>query len=40
MAGNLKEMFLNISAIGNDHLARSSLKVGSLLIDSMTVGGD
>ena len=40
VAGNLKEMFLNISAIGNDHLARSSLKVGSLLIDSMTVGGD
>ena len=40
VAGNLKEIFLNISAIGNDHLARSSLKVGSLLIDSMTVGGD
>jgi len=40
VAGNLKGMFKAIRGVGNDHLNRSSFKVGSLLIDSMTVGGD
>ena len=40
VAGNLKNMFKSISAIGNDVLSRSSFKVGSVLIDSMTVGGE
>jgi len=40
VAGNLKDMFKAIRGVGNDHLNRSSFKVGSLLIDSMTVGGD
>jgi PmbA protein len=40
VAGNLKDMFKSISAIGNDVLSRSSFKVGSILIDSMTVGGE
>jgi PmbA protein len=40
VAGNLKDMFKAILGVGSDHLNRSSFKVGSLLIDSMTVGGD
>ena len=40
VAGNLKDMFKAIQGVGNDSLNRSSFKVGSLLIDSMTVGGD
>jgi PmbA protein len=40
VAGNLKEMFKSISAVGNDVLSRSSFQVGSLLVESMTVGGD
>jgi PmbA protein len=40
VAGNLKDMFKAIQGVGSDHLSRSSFKVGSLLIDSMTVGGD
>jgi PmbA protein len=40
VAGNLKEMFKSIRAVGNDVLSRSSFQVGSLLVESMTVGGD
>ena len=40
VAGNLKDMFKAIRGVGSDPLNRSSFKVGSLLIDSMTVGGD
>ena len=36
----IKEMFKSISAVGNDVLSRSSFQVGSLLVESMTVGGD
>jgi PmbA protein len=39
IAGNLKEMFLNIVAIGNDVDKRGSLWSGSILIENMTVAG-
>ncbi|MDB5811620.1 MAG: metalloprotease PmbA [Betaproteobacteria bacterium] len=40
VAGNLKDMFLGIVAIGNDTVKRGSKQCGSILIDRMTVGGD
>ncbi len=40
IAGNLKEMFSGISAVGNDILKRSTTKVGSILFEQMTVAGD
>jgi len=40
IAGNLRDMFRNIVAIGNDTLARGSRECGSVLIEGMTVAGD
>ncbi|SMB23976.1 peptidase required for the maturation and secretion of the antibiotic peptide MccB17 [Sterolibacterium denitrificans] len=40
IAGNLREMFKGIVAIGNDVLVRGSKQVGSILIDRMTVAGN
>jgi PmbA protein len=40
VAGNLKEMFRNISEIGNDLEFRSSLAAPTLRIDGMTVAGE
>jgi PmbA protein len=40
IAGNLKDMFRGIAAIGSDVLVRSGRSCGSILIDSMTVAGD
>jgi PmbA protein len=40
IAGNLKEMFRNIVAIGSDVLVRSGRSCGSILVDGMTVAGD
>lgn len=40
IAGNLKEMFLGIQAIGSDVEVRGSRRVGSILIDRMTVAGE
>ncbi len=40
IAGNLKEMFLGITGIGNDILRRSSRQCGSILIERMTIAGD
>lgn len=40
VAGNLKEMFLGIQAIGSDVEVRGSRRVGSILIDRMTVAGE
>ncbi len=40
IAGNLKDMFRNIIAVGTDKLVRSSRQSGSVLIDGMTVAGD
>lgn len=40
VAGNLKEMFQGILAIGNDVLVRGSRQCGSILIERMTVAGE
>lgn len=40
VAGNLKDMFLSIAAVGNDVLRRTARQTGSILIDMMTVAGD
>ncbi len=39
VAGNLKDMFRGIVAVGNDIVVRGSKQVGSILIDRMTVAG-
>ncbi len=39
IAGNLKEMLMGITQIGNDEDLEASIKVGTLCIDSMTVAG-
>lgn len=40
VAGNLKDMFRGILAIGSDVLVRGSRQCGSILIDRMTVAGE
>ncbi|MDP2811341.1 MAG: metalloprotease PmbA [Rhodocyclaceae bacterium] len=40
IAGNLREMFQGIAAIGNDVVVRGSKQVGSILIGRMTVAGN
>ena len=40
IAGNLREMFKQIVAVGNDVLTQGSKQVGSVLIENMTVAGD
>jgi PmbA protein len=40
IAGNLREMFTGIIAIGNDIVVRGSRQCGSILIDGMTIAGD
>lgn len=39
IAGNLKQMFAGIAAVGNDVLIRGSKQAGSILIDRMMVAG-
>ncbi len=39
IAGNLREMFGNVVAVGADRLVRGGKASGSVLIDGMTVGG-
>ena len=39
IAGNLREMFRNIVAIGDDVLPRSAKRCGSVLIESMKIAG-
>ena len=39
IAGNLKQMFRDIVAVGNDIDRRGSRHIGSMLIDRMTVAG-
>ena len=39
IAGNLKSMFRNVAAVGNDVLLRGSKQVGSILIEQMKVAG-
>ena len=40
IAGNLRDMFRGIAAVGADVLARSGRSTGSILIDNMTIAGD
>ncbi len=40
IAGNLKEMFANIVAVGNDVDRRGNIQSGSILVEGMTVGGE
>jgi PmbA protein len=40
IAGNLKDMFRNVIAVGNDVDARGSVRTGSILLESMTIAGD
>jgi PmbA protein len=40
IAGNLKDIFAGIVAVGNDVSRRSSRQCGSILIERMTIAGD
>lgn len=40
VAGNLKEMFKGVVAIGNDVLVQGSRQCGSILLDRLTVAGE
>lgn len=40
IAGNLKEMLLGIEGIGSDIDQRNNLKVGSVLVNQMTIAGE
>jgi PmbA protein len=40
IAGNLKDIFKGIVAIGSDVLVRSGRACGSILVDNMTIAGD
>lgn len=40
IAGNLKEMFRTLAAVGNDVVRRGSRQSGSILIERMTIAGD
>ena len=40
IAGNLRDMFRSIAAVGRDVLARGSRECGSILIDRMTIAGN
>lgn len=39
IAGNLKDMFRNIVAVGNDVLVQGSRQCGSVLVEGMTIAG-
>ena len=39
IAGNLREIFNNIVAVGNDVDLRGNIRTGSILIEEMTVAG-
>ena len=40
IAGNLKDMYRNLVAVGADVDARGSLQTGSILVDEMTIAGE
>ncbi len=40
VAGNLREMFLSIAAVGNDVDLRGNIRTGSILVDGMTIAGE
>ncbi|HEY5995250.1 MAG TPA: metallopeptidase TldD-related protein, partial [Gallionellaceae bacterium] len=39
IAGNLKDMYRHIAAVGNDVLVQGSRQCGSILVEGMTVAG-
>lgn len=39
IAGNLKDLYQRIAAIGNDQDSRSGIRCGSLLVEAMTIAG-
>jgi len=40
IAGNLRDMFRHVAAVGNDVLVRGSKQVGSILVEQMKVAGN
>jgi PmbA protein len=40
IAGNLKDMYRGIVAVGRDVLVRGSRQSGSILVERMTIAGD
>ena len=40
IAGNLKQMFLDIVAVGSDVDVRGTIRTGSILVGEMTIAGD
>jgi PmbA protein len=40
IAGNLRDMFRSVVAIGADKLTRGSRTCGSILIEEMTIAGN
>jgi PmbA protein len=40
VAGNLKDMFRHIAAVGTDRVLRGSRQTGSILVEEMTVAGE
>jgi PmbA protein len=40
IAGNLRDMFRSVAAIGSDALTRGSRTTGSILVEGMTIAGN
>jgi PmbA protein len=40
VAGNLRDIFKGIVAIGSDTVVRGARRCGSILVESMTIAGD
>ena len=40
VAGNLKDMFRGIAAVGRDQVVRGAYRCGSILVENMTIAGD
>jgi PmbA protein len=40
IAGNLKDMFRGIAAVGSDAVVRGSRRSGSILVENMTIAGE
>jgi PmbA protein len=40
IAGNLKDMYRNVVAVGNDVDLRGSIRTGSILVSEMTIAGE
>jgi PmbA protein len=40
IAGNMKDVFRSIVAVGNDVLVRGSKATGSILVESLTIAGN